>query len=66
LAQDKGFFLLRKTAVYPKPDSPPKRVLMEWGRGEVVCEEGALVIELERHSYSAAFKALTCDFYLNG
>ena len=65
LAQDKGFFLLRKAVVYPKPDSLPKRVLMEWGRVEGVCEEGALVIELERHCYSSAFKALTRDFYLN-
>ena len=66
-AREKGFSLLRKTVVYPKPGAQPKRVMTEWRRlaDTHAYEEDSLVIELGRHCYSDGFKMLTRDFYLN-
>lgn len=65
LAKARTFALERATHIFPTPQSTEKRTLLHFCRGnrsEFV--ENSLVIELERHSYSDAYKRLTHDFYL--
>lgn len=50
--------------VFPKPESLPKRVLIELSFGVAACEESELTIEVGRHVYTEEFKYLTRDFYL--
>ncbi|PZX20667.1 tRNA1Val (adenine37-N6)-methyltransferase [Breznakibacter xylanolyticus] len=60
-----GMIPHRLLRVYPLPHKPAKRVLIEFRRGASHCQEDALVIESgERHVYTDAYRALTCDFYL--
>lgn len=54
----------RTTALYPTPQSSPKRILIEFSRHEGETLEESLIIELERHVYSSEFKQLVKDFYL--
>ena len=65
LASEYGMSLCRKTLVYPKPEASPKRILMEWKKTTCNCVEDSLIIEIERHTYSDAFKQLTGNFYLD-
>lgn len=64
LAEEVGLHLSRFTSVITRPGLPPKRSLMEFRRQVSVCEKNSLIVELERHVYSDAYKALTHDFYL--
>ena len=64
LARREGLYLSRHTAVITRPGLPPKRSLMEFRKTDTPCQHDELVIELERHVYSEAYKALTKDFYL--
>lgn len=57
-------YLQRQTFVHPKPESAPKRVLLEFGYSTVECESSHLVVELERHKYSSEYRKLTCEYYL--
>lgn len=59
-----GWFLLRSTDVYPKPNSKPKRVLLEFTTNEFSKIEEELTIEIERHIYSEDYISLTKDFYI--
>lgn len=61
-----NLFANRITNVFPLPDKPAKRLLVEFGKSEVECIEDDLIIELSRHQYSNDFNALTKDFYLKG
>jgi tRNA1Val (adenine37-N6)-methyltransferase len=67
LGQHNGLFLNRTLHIYPKPDSQPKRMLMEFHKimpPETITEN--LIIEATgRHGYSEEYKTLTRDFYLN-
>lgn len=63
-AQVHALFLTRKTIVKPFPHSVPKRVLLEFSNRNIPMRENELVIELSRHYYSDAYRALTRDFYL--
>lgn len=55
----------RLTLVKPRPDTAPKRILVELKNGSVPNrEKNELVIELERHIYSPEYTGLTREFYL--
>lgn len=60
-----NLFAHRITNVFPVPHKAPKRLLLEFGKHEVLCVEQNLTIEHSRHQYSDDFKALTKDFYLD-
>ncbi len=61
-----AFALERATHIFPTPQSAEKRTLLHFCRGNrAEIAENSLVIELERHIYSDAYKRLTHDFYLN-
>ena len=64
-AGENNFYLNRKTLLKPTPEKAPKRALLEFGLEKKELEENEIVIELERHQYSKAFKGLSKDFYLN-
>ena len=59
-----GFTLALCTQVLPTPQSPVKRKLMSFVRGESSLVETQLVIETDRHLYTDEYKLLTKDFYL--
>jgi tRNA1Val (adenine37-N6)-methyltransferase len=58
------FFCHRKLWVSPTPNHFPKRVLMEWGRGQQNMAEDAIAIEMNRHHYTQEYLWLTQDFLL--
>lgn len=60
-----GLFANRITNVFALPHKPAKRLLIEFGITEMECVEDDLIIELGRHQYSEAFKALTEEYYLD-
>jgi len=64
-AVNNGLFLCRKTIVRPKPESNPKRLLLEYAKSEINPEISELYIEKERHVYSEDYRKLTEEFYLN-
>lgn len=76
LAETEGFFLSRRTDVYPTPKSLPKRSLMEFMKiggdasavpvsgNRVPPGAGSLVIENAPLDYTAEYMELTKDFYL--
>lgn len=69
-----GLCALRVTDVFPRPDKPAKRVMMEFcrrERAELNADKAdkpkrtSLIIENDaRHDYSDDYKRLTADFYL--
>lgn len=64
-ALDKGLYCTREVFVIPKPNAPPKRILMEFSLKPHQKEVSELVIESnERHHYSDEFTLLAKDFYL--
>ena len=63
-AKQLWFALALCTHVLPTPQSPVKRKLMSFVRGESSLVETQLVIEIDRHVYTDEYKLLTKDFYL--
>jgi len=64
-AREIGLYCVRKTYVRPRPDKPPKRLLMEFSRKKKPLTETYLVIENnKRHHYTEDYRALTKSFYL--
>lgn len=52
--------------VYPTPNSPVKRILIELRKSNRDLRRDKLIIEEGgRHQYTPEFRALTADFYLN-
>lgn len=65
LAENIGLNCSKRVDVCPKPDSAPKRLLLEFSKSRTETKTDTLVIETEtRHCYSPEFKNLTKDFYL--
>ena len=64
LAENNGLFLYRKTIVCPKPDTNPKRILLEYAKVKASSEVSELYIEKEQHVYSEEFRQLIEEFYL--
>ncbi len=59
-----GFRLLRRTAVCTTPAKPPSRVLLTYGRQGIPQPADILVLQDTDGSRSAAYAALTADFYI--
>ncbi|QEG25197.1 tRNA1(Val) (adenine(37)-N6)-methyltransferase [Mariniblastus fucicola] len=61
-----GLSLWSQVDVRPTPDSPPKRVLLEFGRqrSPQAIAKSELVLETTRHQHSDEFAALAKDFHL--
>ncbi|MBB4037373.1 tRNA1Val (adenine37-N6)-methyltransferase [Dysgonomonas hofstadii] len=64
LAEENNLYVSKLTNIYPKPDSMPKRVLVELSKKQMPVKESSLVIEKARHVYSEEFVALVREFYL--
>lgn len=64
LCQERELFPLKITRVKGNPTSEIKRSLMAFTRIEQTPLVDELIIEVGRHEYTDAYKALTKDFYL--
>ena len=67
LASYAGLKCCRRCDVYPKPDKPSKRLLLEFVRDEAhdPLVPQSLVVETDqRHDYTQEFRILTKEFYL--
>ncbi len=64
LAKINNLFLNRACRVKGTETSPIKRSLLEFSFTESLLKEEKLIIELERHIYTEAYKKLVQDFYL--
>lgn len=64
LAQSLGLHCSRKVQVFPKPEVPAKRLLIELKANVCDTIESDILIEESRHVYSPAFAELCRDFYL--
>ncbi len=67
IASEQGFYEKRNMKVHPNPDKPVKRIMTMWGLDpqEATSSEHLVIEDTGRHQYTAAYMALTRDFYLN-
>lgn len=66
MAAEQKLFLTKLTRVVTRTDKPEKRLLMRFEFTAKTFSEDSLIIEEdERHSYTAAYKELTKEYYLN-
>ncbi|GMN11518.1 methyltransferase [Croceitalea sp. MTPC9] len=59
-----GLYANRITYVKGNPDSEIKRSLLQFSFKETTIQKEELVIEIDRHQYTKAYKELTAPFYL--
>jgi len=64
LAANLGLYPQKITRVKGNPTTSIKRSLLQFGCSETKVDIDTLIIELERHKYTAAYRTLTQDFYL--
>jgi tRNA1Val (adenine37-N6)-methyltransferase len=64
LAKENKLLPNRITRVKGSPNSEIKRSLLQFSFQKTAVQEDELVIELERHMYTAAYQKLTAPFYL--
>lgn len=64
LSEKNNLYCSKKTVVFPNPEKPAKRLLLEFRRKKCDLEESELTIEAERHVYTTQYSALVKDFYL--
>lgn len=63
--QQLGYSMIRKVNVIPLPEKQPKRLLLEFKKGDFNCKEQNLIVEAYgRHQYSEEYIELTKEFYL--
>jgi tRNA1Val (adenine37-N6)-methyltransferase len=65
LAAENDLFPFKITRVQGTPTSEIKRSLLAFSRIPQEPKYDTLIIEMERHDYTEAYKTLTQDFYLN-
>jgi tRNA1Val (adenine37-N6)-methyltransferase len=65
LAHQQGWFALASCQVQSRADKAPLRRLMQWQRQRCQTAKQQLVIHNDDGSYSAPYRALLTDFYLN-
>ena len=65
LARENELYPFKITHVQGTPTSPVKRSLLAFSREQRSLSTDSMVIELERHCYTDAYRALTDDFYLD-
>lgn len=65
-AESMGYFVSRKCTVYPIPQKPPHRLLLEFFKKKLQLSESELTIEtgIKRHDYTEEYQTLGKDFYL--
>lgn len=64
-AKSIGLCCSKRVCVFPKPNSNPKRYLLEFSLSPTQLVESELTIETtERHHYSSAFTSMVKDYYL--
>ena len=63
--ENSDWFINKMTDVFPTPQKPRKRCLLELSRLNTPCIHSSIIIENERHAYNDAFVSLVKDFYLN-
>jgi tRNA1Val (adenine37-N6)-methyltransferase len=64
-AKQKSLYCSKIVFVYPKPDVPVKRVLLEFCLDQTECIESELYIETSvRHQYTTEFRRLVDEYYL--
>ena len=64
LSEKEGLYCSKKTTVFPNPEKPAKRLLLEFRKEKCILEESNLTIEAERHVYTTQYSELVKDFYL--
>lgn len=65
LAKQQGLHLAAYTDVYPTPEKAAKRILIAFSHDEnTIITSEDIVIEIQRHHYTADYKRLLKDFYL--
>jgi tRNA1Val (adenine37-N6)-methyltransferase len=64
IAKSNNLFINRITRVKGTFDAPIKRSLLQFSFEEKAIEQNELVIEIERHLYTDAYKILVQDYYL--
>lgn len=64
LAENEGLFCSQKVNVFPNPEKPAKRLLLEFRKVKTVCEISELTIEKERGIYTTEYREMVKDFYL--
>ena len=65
LAAARNLYCSRRTEVYSKPGTAPKRILLEFGRQAGETQTGSLTLETgEPNVYTEEYQRLTQDFYL--
>lgn len=66
IAENKGFYASRLCTVYPIPQKPPHRLLIELTNVSVEPDTTSLTIEtgIKRHDYTLEYQELGKDFYL--
>lgn len=65
LARENKLYPFKITHVQGTPKSPVKRSLLAFSRENSSLNTDSIVIELERHHYTDAYRRLTEDFYLD-
>ena len=66
LAKEQGMYCTRIVNIKPTPDKETKRLFLEFEFSDIPAIREELIIEQNgRHQYSAAYKKLTEEFYLN-
>lgn len=63
--QSNTLHLRRLTHIRGHADAPVKRVLADFVRYQTKLKSTELIIELDRHQYTPAYRKLTGEFYLN-
>ena len=63
-AEARPLMVKRQTLVHPKPNHAAKRVLLSLSGEDVELETDQLVLEVDKHQYTSAFKQLTAGFHL--
>lgn len=64
MAAQQNLKLQRLTHIKGNPKAPYKRSLLQFGFNSLPLKKDELTIEIDRHQYTAEYKALTQDFYL--
>jgi tRNA1Val (adenine37-N6)-methyltransferase len=65
LAENHDLFPFKITNIKGNENAPFKRSLIAFSKTKQACETDELILEIERHQYTEAYKELTKDFYLD-
>ena len=63
-AEKETLYCSEKIAVFPNPEKPEKRWLLEFRKEKTTCKESELTIEKKRGVYTEKYREMVKDFYL--